>query len=203
MIEDSGLIENPNVIKPFRGEVVDYPGTGRVVVIIGYHSLERKWGQIVKEHFHQNVIDRGGKILFYEIQNSPIETGEESPVVDAQVSRFLKEAGNVEMVIDIHEHPEAKATRVRNQWSLTTENGDVASEARSRIRDLRVLPFDDYSRRKTAGQNIPYAITDPDLPSGGIDAYVKGQITPQVQKAINDTLSFVVNLSNIQLKVSS
>lgn len=190
-------------VQPFRGEIVDSPESGKIVVVTGYHGLEKEWGQIVKEEFRKNVIDKDEKVAFLEIQDSPVETGEESPHVNSQIASFLQEVGNVEMVIDIHEHPGSQATRVRNQWSLTAEDEKVVDASTERIKDLRILPFDDYSRKKTGGQNIPYAISDPDLPQKGKEGYLKGQVTPQMQEAINNTLSFITNLANIQLKTSA
>lgn len=197
-------IKKKEEIKPYRGEIIDRPGTGKVIVVLGYHRLEKGWGQIVRQQFQQNVADRGQKVLFCVIQDSPVATGEESQVVNTQIANFLNKTGDqVEIVIDVHEHPEAVATRVRNQWSLTTEDQDVIRMTASRIEGLRTLPFDSYSRRKTAGRNIPYAITDPDLPQGGVEAYLKGNVTPEMQEAINSNLAFITDLANIQLEVTS
>lgn len=202
MSEDSGE-KKSEMMSPYKGEIVDYPGTGRIVVVIGYHKLEREWGQIVREQFQRSVKDDGQKAVFFEVQDSPVDTGKESPTVNAQIARFIEETGNVEMIIDIHEHPEAQATRVRNQWSLTTVDQQVINASKDKIKELRTLPFDDYSRRKTGGRNIPYAISDPDLPTGGKNSYSKGKVTPQMREAINDVLSFIVTLSNTQLESSS
>lgn len=201
--ETQSVRKKPETVRPFKGEIVDYPGAGRVVVVTGYHRSERDWGQIIREQFQRNITDKGEKVVFFDVQDSPVDTGVESPTVDAQIAQFLRKVGNVEMVIDVHEHPGALTTVVRNSWSLTAENEQVAEEAKSKVNGLRILTFDDYSRRKTGGENVPYAITDPDLPKGGVDAYSRGEVTPQIQEAVNDTLSFIVNLSNIQLEPSS
>lgn len=190
------------IINPYVGEIVDYPGTGKIVVVIGYHSLEKEWGKLVREQFKRNVADHGQKVHFLEV-NSPVSTGEDSPALNAQIAECLRNSGEVEMVIDIHEHPESKATRVSNSWSLTTGNSEVSEKAKTAIRGLRVYPFDDYSRSRTGGKNIPYVISDPDLPQEAVDAALKGNISPEIQQALNDTMSLIVSISNIQLETSA
>lgn len=190
--------------QPFKGEIVDRPNTGNIVVFTGYHKLEERWGEIVRQQFGQNVTDDGNKVVFHKLQDPRrADTGEDSPYAAAEIAEFMKGVGKVEMVIDVHEHPGAHATLVRNMWSLTTEDPEVKQQAKGAINDLRTLPFDDYSRRRTGGTSIPYAITDPDLPSGGVDAYFNGNVTPQMQEAINDSVAFITSLANIQLEVSA
>lgn len=185
---------------PFKGEIVDYPGTGKILVLIGYHKLEVMWGRAIKDQFEKNIQDQGRKVIFYELTDPQrAETGEDSRYANTEIARKMQEIGNVEMIIDLHEHPGALATEVRNSMSLTTGNPDVSKMAKEKIADLRTHHFDSYSRGKTGGEDVPYAITDPDLPKGGVDDYQQGKVSWQMQEALNDSLSFIVDLSNIQL----
>lgn len=191
-------------VRPFKGEIVDYPGTGIILVLIGYHKLEVDWGRLLKDQFEENIQDPGKKVTFYELTDPRrADTGEDSRVANYEITRKLNELGNVEMIVDLHEHPGAQAIKVHNSLSLTTENNDVISEAKVKINELRTYPFDDYSRRRTGERNIPYALTDPDLPKNGLKEYKEGIISPEMQQALNDSMFFLVNLANIQLTVSA
>jgi hypothetical protein len=187
---------------PYKAEIVDVPSKGRIVVLLGYHKQERAWGQIIRDQFRQHITDRGNKIVFYELQDPRrADTGENSPYANAEVSRFLSKAGPVELVVDIHEQPGSKARTVHDSFSLTTDNQTVIEEAKAQVPSLRTLPFDDYSRSRTGGNNIPYSITDPDLPETGIAQYSVGVTTPEMRRAIDSSLHFFTSLANIHLEV--
>lgn len=191
-------------ILPFRGEIVDYPGTGKILVLVGYHKLEVGWGRAIKDQFQKYIQDPGRHVTFYELTDQRrANTGDDSISANFEIMRKIDQMGSVEMVIDLHEHPGALATRVYNSWSVTTDNADVIQEAKVKIKELRTYPFDDHSRGRTARKNIPYAITDPDLPKGGVKDYENGVVSDQMQEALNDSLSFLVNLANIQLAASA
>ena len=203
MNEFSSQPLSKDVLQKFKGEIENIPEAGKVVIIVGYHKLETAWGKVIEIEFRRNVKDVGEKVTFFEVSNPQrVETGEDSPLSNAEISNFIRQMGKVELVIDLHEHPGSVASRVRNSWSLKTGDQAVIDEAKSAVPDLRTLPFDDYSRKRTGGLNISYAITDPDLPSGGIDNYVSGEVTPEMQQAIDTNLKFIVQLANIGLRHS-
>lgn len=103
------LPEEP-VITPYEGEIIDLPNTGVIVVITGYHSSEKLWGQIVREQFEKHITDRGRKVRFLEIQNDEVKTGVASPHSDKETRDFLRqleaEGIQVEAIIDVHCAPD-------------------------------------------------------------------------------------------------
>lgn len=206
-LNTTGTPDTPSEVEPvapYTGEIIDRPGTGAVVVITGYHSLEQEWGELIQKEFKKQVTDKGKKILFLNITDSPVPTLEKSPEADQQILQFIEQTGNVELVIDIHYHPTLTGDGLDNYFReenvLFSEDDEIHQKVHS---SPGLITFPSYRTDRTGGKEVPYAVSDPYLPAGGIEAYNTGTVPPIMQKAINSTLSFMVDIANTHLESSA
>lgn len=188
---------------PLTGEISNFPDTGCVIVLTGYHKLEEAWGEIITTEFKKRMKDPGGKVTFYSVKHpNRTESSRDSSEALAEIAEFLKTCGKIELIIDIHNHLVAEGEQVRNVWSVCVEDQDTAKIIQETIDGIRILEFDAFSRERTGGESLPYAVSEPSLPSGSVEKYLAGDITSEMQEAINDTVCFITILANIILDAS-
>ncbi|MBW2647507.1 MAG: hypothetical protein JRE23_15285 [Deltaproteobacteria bacterium] len=167
-----------NNIAPYRGRI-EADRSGYVVIVLGYHYLEKPWGRIFKNEFQKNILDPQNRILFLEIQNNNILTGDDSPASNREIREFLANfQGKVRLVIEVHEHLSDASVFCGNEWP----------------------PYwYDLDNRTGADHRIKYTILDPCVPWFCIrDYFANNQriCLSEMQRAVNETLCYANRIIN-------
>ena len=174
-----------NTIVPYNG-IIQAQKQGHVLIVLGYHYLEKPWGRIFKNEFQKNISDPLNRILFLEIQNNDILTGDDSPTSNREIREFLQNFPHkVNLIIEIHEHLSDSSKFYGNDWP----------------------PYWYQLDNRTGGDHsIKYTILDPYIPWFCIRDYFESnqQIRhSEMQKAINETLRHTVMIINEVLAESN
>lgn len=167
-----------NTIPPYRGEIK--PKTsGDVMIVVGYHYLEKPWGRIFQNEFKKTIADPLGRIHFLEIQNNNILTGDDSLASNHEIQEFIKNfPGRIKLILEVHEHLSDSNTFSGNEWP----------------------PYWYQLDNRTGGDHsIKYTILDPYIPWFCIRDYFESNERirlPEMQKAVNETLRYTVTIIN-------
>jgi len=167
-----------NDIASYRGKI-EAKNPEYVLIVLGYHYLEKPWGKIFETEFRKNIIDHQGRVLFLDIQNNDILTGDDSPASNREIREFLsKFPGRIRLIIEIHEHLSDENKFSGNEWP----------------------PYWYQLDNRTGGdRSIKYTILDPYIPWFCIRDYFEcnQQIRiAEMQKAINETLCYTITIIN-------
>ncbi len=167
-----------NKITPYKGQILAEK-TGFVLIVIGYHYLEKPWGRIFRNEFKRNIYDPQNRVKFLEIQNNDILTGDDSPASNAEIRNFVTRfPGKIPLIIEVHEHLSDSNTFFGNDWP----------------------PYWYQLKNRTGGDNsIKYTILDPYIPWFCIRDYFQSNYRirlAEMQKALNETLSYTVAIIN-------
>ena len=165
-----------NSIIPYKGEI-KAKGSGHVLIVLGYHYLEKPWGRIFQNEFQKHISDPQNRIIFLEIQNNDILTGDNSPASNREIQGLLASfPGKVKLIIEIHEHLSDANKFYGSEWP----------------------PYWYQLDNRTGGDHsIKYTILDPYIPWFCIRDYFEGdqQIRlSEMQKAVNETLRYTVDI---------
>ncbi|MEW6380781.1 MAG: hypothetical protein AB1611_14400 [bacterium] len=167
-----------NRLTPYEGRI-EAAGPGYALIVVGYHYLEKPWGQIFKAEFEKHVADPGGRVLFLEITNNDILTGDNSPASSREIRRFITRfPGRIKLVIEVHEHLSDENQFSGNEWP----------------------PYWYQLDDRTGGDSsIKYTILDPYVPWFCIRDYFEYNQRiriAEMQKAVNETLRYTVTIIN-------
>ena len=170
-----------NTIPPYKG-TIEAGQAGHVLIVVGYHYLEKPWGRIFRNEFQKHISDPQNRIHFLEIQNNEILTGDDSPASNREIHEFLAAfSGKVKLIIEIHEHLSDANKFYGNEWP----------------------PYWYQLDNRTGGDHtIKYTIIDPYIPWFCIRDYFEydQQIRlSEMQKAVNETPRHTVNIINVVL----
>gem|GEM_PF-3216205 len=167
-----------NNLAPYEGRI-EAKGQEYALIVVGYHYLEKPWGKIFKTEFEKHVADPRGRVLFLEINNNDILTGDDSPASNREIRDFISRfAGRIKLVIEVHEHLSDENQFYGNEWP----------------------PYWYQLDDRTGGDtSIKYTILDPYVPWFCIRDYFecdqKIRIA-ELQKAVNETLRYTVTIIN-------
>jgi hypothetical protein len=167
-----------NNIRPYKGKI-EAAHPGYVLIVIGYHYLEKPWGRIFRREFQRNVSDPQNRIRFLEIKNNDILTGDDSPASNHEIRDYLHTfPGKVVLVIEVHEHLSDASQFYGNEWP----------------------PYWYQLDNRTGGDHsIKYTILDPYIPWFCIRDYFEGKHRirlSEMQKAVNETIQYTVDIIN-------
>ncbi|MEW5801583.1 MAG: hypothetical protein AB1847_05685 [bacterium] len=174
-----------NDLAPYQGKI-KVNTEGYALVVVGYHYLEKPWGKIFKEEFQKHVYDPDGRVLFLEIKNNDVLTGDNSPASSREIREFITGfPGRIGLVIEVHEHLSDENKFSGNEWP----------------------PYWYQLDDRTGGDSgIKYTILDPYIPWFCIRDYFEYHQRiriAEMQKAVNETLRYTVNIINDVLNTQS
>lgn len=167
-------------ITPYQGKVdVENKTQAHALIVVGYHYLEKPWGEIFKTEFQKNISDPQGRVLFLEIKNNDVLTGDNSPASNKEISEFLSNfPGKIKLIIEVHEHLSDENQFYGNEWP----------------------PYWYQLDNRTDGdRSIKYTILDPYIPWFCIRDYFEYDRRiriAEMQKAVNETLRYTLNIIN-------
>jgi len=167
-----------NNLTPYQGKI-EAKGPDYALVVVGYHYLEKPWGKIFKTEFQKHVSDPRRRVLFLEIKNDDVLTGDNSPASSQEVREFITRfPGRIGLVIEVHEHLSDESKFSGNEWP----------------------PYWYQLDDRTGGDtSIKYTILDPYIPWFCIRDYFEYHQRiriAEMQKAMNETLRYAVNIIN-------
>jgi hypothetical protein len=139
----------------------------KIGVILGYHHLEKPWGRIFKEMFLGQVGFTEGSLVFIEIKNADIPTGERSESSLDEI-HMATHASGITHTIDVHEQLCSASSNHYMDYSRST----------------------DFNSSFSRGEKAPegeYTL-DPFIPLWCIEQYYNGFIYPQLQDAVNEQI---------------
>lgn len=148
------------------------PEGSKVGIVVGYHHLEKPWGNLLKEMFARQVQYPSESIVFVDIENMAVPTGDFSSYSLQEIQRAIKQHG-LTHIVDVHE-----------QLSFGNHYMDFykASEFNESFREGR--------QKNPAGE---YTL-DPFVPLWAIEQYYQGNIYPQLQHAVNEQIKKIETL---------
>ena len=162
-------IPSKSSIAPIKADKAKIPKGRKVGVIIGYHHLEKPWGQAFMNMFRQQIMYSPNQIEFILIDNKEIPTGDRSLASEREVQRVVQEKG-ITHLIDVHEQLSMLNHYMDSQFKKEWKEG---------------------GEKNPAGKECTL---DPFVPLWTIEQYYRGIVNPQFQHAVNDQLQKVVNL---------
>jgi len=167
-----------NTFAPYQGKI-EVKGPDYALVVVGYHYLEKPWGMIFKTEFQKHVSDPQGRVLFLEVKNNDVLTGDDSPASSREIREFITGfPGRISLVIEVHEHLSDENQFSGNEWP----------------------PYWYQLDDRTGGDSsIKYTILDPYIPWFCIRDYFEYNQRiriAEMQKAMNETLRYSVNIIN-------
>lgn len=162
---DNSKFAELQALEPYTCKI-DLPQGKKLGFVIGYHHLEKPWGNLFMEMFRQQVQFSPDQIEFIQIQNNNIPTGAQSRISEEEIQNIAKAKG-VSHIIDIHEHlsfgnhydPEGPAENFKGTFA----------------RDKKLPDGGEHT-------------LDPTVPLWAIEQYYEGHIYPQLQYAVNDQI---------------
>lgn len=169
---DSSKIGELPAAAQYRPKIV-VPEGKKIGVCIGYHHLEKPWGNLLMEMFQRQVQYSPDQIEFIFIQNSNIPTGSPSRISEEEIRRAIEERGITD-IIDIHE---------QLSMGRAYHDGQRASE------------FDgSFTAGESKNPNRGHYTLDPTVPLWAIEQYYEGNIYPQLQDAVNEQIKKIEKL---------
>lgn len=167
-------------VKPYRVGL-KIPANVKIGVTVGYHHLEKPWGQLFKKMFLDQVKFAPGSFEFLDIQNSSVMTGDRSTDSDSEINKFATNQG-VTHLIDVHEEL-AGGNHYRNHIGFSEQHIE------------RQLQFHEGRKNPNGGEMT----FDPFIPLWCIEQYYEGYVYPQLQYAVNEQIRDIeILISNIQ-----
>lgn len=164
-VDSSRIGELPKV-EPYTPKI-EVPQGKRIGFVIGYHHLEKPWGNLFMEMFQKQVQYSADQIEFILIQNGNIPTGVTSSVSEEEIQQAIKERGITD-IIDVHEMLSVGVNYHDTQRASKFNGKFAVGESKNPNGGMFTL--------------------DPFIPRWAIEQYYEGNIYPQLQDAVNEQI---------------
>lgn len=155
-------------IEPYHAKL-DIPDGAKLLIVTGYHHLEKPYGRIFEKMFKEQAKFDPDKIVFLNIKNGDVLTGEESYRSNREIQEAMRQHG-ITHIIDVHE-------QVTNHKRYIAHNTP----------GMPVKWGEKYSRSANAGVAFEYTL-DAFIPTHHIELAQQGVIAPPFQHAINQDI---------------
>lgn len=169
-LDESKLQDLPTVAS--YTTTLEIPSGVKLGIVIGYHHLEKPWGNILKECFLKQVQFPKDQVEFINVQNAVIPTGDPSSTSEREVKEAVEQQG-ITHIVDVHE-----------QLSGGNHYMDFEEDAL----------FKGAFRTEHPRSGKPEYTLDPFVPLWCIEQYYKGNMYPQLQFAVNEQIKKIEKL---------
>ena len=128
------------------------------LVTIGYHYGELPWGRIVRAKYLSKNLMESRNIMFYEVKNSDVKTGDISLIASSEIEQIIKKENN-QLWINIHCGFHKEKSKLSVLYFGYDEN---IIEKAQKIKNISVHQwgFMNKDERKAYDFSIPYTIID-------------------------------------------
>ena len=152
-------------VKPYETQF-DIPEGFKICLSTGYHHLEKPYGRMLVEMIKDQVQFDLSKVLFYDVVNTIVPTGDVSIISENETALYCK-TNNVTHLIDIHE---------------MLSSGNIYMDY---VSTDEYKPRFNNSKKNPGGKSVTL---DPTVPLWCIEQFYRGKVYPLLQLIVNNEI---------------